>query len=72
MRGALLDTAHALGGEGDKVALRFSIPVDAMQEKVPLSLKRRNLHLIWDPMDDPGSIEPLGFPVTGLRQVALV
>jgi len=72
MRGALLDTAHALGGEGDEVALRFSIPVEAMQEEVPLSLERRNQHPIWDAMDDPGSIQPLGFPVTGLRQAALV
>jgi len=44
MGGAQLETAHALGDAGATVALRFSIPVEAMQEEVPLTLSARVLH----------------------------
>lgn len=45
MGGALLETAHALGTEGKTVTLRFAIPVEAMQEEVPLTLSAQVLHV---------------------------
>ncbi len=44
MGGAQLETAHPLGEAGKRVALRFAIPVEAMQEEVPLRLTARVLH----------------------------
>lgn len=45
MGGALLETAHALGAAGQAVTLRFAIPVEAMQEEVPLTLSAQVLHV---------------------------
>lgn len=45
MGGALLETAHAIGTAGHDVKLRFAIPVEAMQEEVPLTLSAQVLHV---------------------------